>query len=382
MYIKDTLSFQMKKVHFYLYGCIANEPGAFAAEWGIVSAKQVADFVSANSGAEELVIHINSQGGDVDEGFAIHDILTTSGKKITTIIEGMCASIATIAALAGSTREMTENSTFFIHNAWGGAMGDAEELQKYADSVKAATDKIIDFYVSKTNAKREDIASMMDSDTSMTAEQAKSFGFVTEIKLSAAAKIVTIQKTKSTDITNKIKEIMKKENTTLLNSIKTMLGIKAEATPVVAKLEVETDKGILVCETPKVEGLISVDDVCTIDGNVPAEGDYTTNDGTVYAIDATGKVTAVTVAPADNTDSEEVTALKKQVSDLQASFDALKAEKESNENAIELELTNIKKHITSNYTPPKEVKNFNKGAKKDEVNPAEDLKARKASYKK
>lgn len=371
-------SFQMKKVHFYLYGCIANEPGAFAAEWGIVSAKQVADFVSENSGAEELVIHINSQGGDVDEGFAIHDILATSGKKITTIIEGMCASIATIAALAGSTREMTENSTFFIHNAWGGAMGDAEELQKYADAVKTATDKIIDFYVSKTNAKREDIASMMDSDTSMTAEQAKSFGFITEVKLAAAAKIFTTQKIN----TNNNKFDMKNEIKNFIAEIKAGLGIKADATIVAKKIEVETDKGILVCESPKVEGLISVDDVCTIDGNVPAEGDYTTNDGTVYAIDATGKVTAVTVATEDNKDSEEVIALKKQVSDLQASFDALKAEKESNESAIELELTNIKKHITSNYTPPKEVKNFNKGAKTDESNPSEELKARKASYNK
>ena len=377
----------MKKAHFYLFGIIANESGSFASEWGIISAKQVADFVASNQEAEEFVVHINSQGGDVDEGFAIHDILATSGKKVSTIIEGMCASIATVPALAGSERSMTEHSTFFIHNAWGGAMGDAEELQKYTDSVKAATDKIIDFYVKKTGADRQEIADMMDSDTSLTAEQAKTLGFVTEIKNAIAArKILTITKpSASTEDKNNINQIikeMKNENKTLLASIKKMLGIKAEQTAVVAKLEVETDKGILYVETPKVEGIISVDDVCTIDGAVPAEGDYTTNDGTVYALDATGKVTAVTVAASDNNDSPEVVALKAQLAASEKKVADITAEKEAAELEFTKNLTEINRAITSNYKVPKDMKKFNHGAEGDDKsNPAEDLKARKATYK-
>ena len=370
----------MKKVHFYLYGAIANEPGSFAQEFGIISAKQIADFIHANSGAEELVVHINSPGGDVDEGFAIHDILSTSGKKITTIIEGMCASIATIVALAGSKREMTENATFFIHNAWGGAMGDAEELQKYTNRVKEATDKIIDFYVLKTGAEREAISAMMSEETSMVAEEAKRLGFITEIKASVVAKILSfasIQKSNNNFIT---KEDMKKENQTLLNSIKTLLGIKNEEV-IVAMLDVETDKGTLHVEKPKVEGIISIDDVCTIDGAPATEGDYTTNDGTIYAIDASGKVTAVTIKEEDNKDSEEVTALKNALAQAEQELQDLKAEKEAFENKMEAELTNIKKQIVSGYTPPKDKKQFNKGVVLNE-DPAVALKERKESYNK
>jgi ATP-dependent Clp endopeptidase proteolytic subunit ClpP len=370
----------MKKVHFYLYGAIANEPGSFAQEFGIISAKQVADFIHANSGAEELVVHINSPGGDVHEGFAIHDILSTSGKKITTIIEGMCASIATIVALAGSTREMTEHSTFFIHNAFGGAMGDAEELQKYTNAVKEATDKIIDFYVSKTGAEREAISAMMSNETSMVAEEAKRLGFITDIKVPVTAKILSftsIQKSNNNFIT---KEDMKKENQTLLASIKNLLGIKNEEV-IVAMLDVETDKGTLHVEKPKVEGIISVDDVCTIDGAPATEGEYTTNDGTIYAIDASGKVTAVTIEEEENKDSEEVTALKASLKASEDALEAMKAEKESFENSMTIELTNIKKQITSNYTPPKDKKQFNKGAVLNE-DPAVALRERKESYNK
>lgn len=378
----------MKTSHFYAYGIIANEPGSFAAEFGLVSAKQIADFIQASKDSEELVVHINSQGGDVDEGFAIHDLLTTSGKKITTIIEGMCASIATVVALAGTKREMTENATFFIHNAWGGAIGDAEELQKYADAVKAATDKIIDFYVSKTGADRAAIADMMNSDTSMTADQAKQIGFITEVKKAIAAKIITIAKSKDQSIENKIKDIMKNETRGLISAIKDLLNIKNEDQPIVAMaLDVETDKGVLHIETPLTEGLVSVGDVCTIDGNVPAEGDYTTNDGTVYALDAEGKVTAVTVAPDNST--EDVAALKAEIETLKADLakastekEALKAEKEAFEQKITAELTAIKANISSNYTPPKDKNNFNKGVKPGDVDPKAELKDRKNSYAK
>lgn len=373
----------MNKKHFYLYGIIANEPGSFAADYGIVSAKMVADFVAASADAEELVVHINSNGGDVDEGFAIHDILATSGKKITTIIEGMCASIATVPALAGSTREMTENSTFFIHNAWGGAMGDAEELQRYADACQAATDKIIDFYVKKTGADRQAIADMMDADTSMTADQAKTLGFITEVKIAMAAKkALTLTKVNSKNPNNNSFD-MKAEIKNFLAEIKKGLGIKNDATAVVAKVEVETDKGKLYCESPKMEGVLSVDDVVTIDGAPAPEGDYTTNDGTVYAVDAAGKITAVTVKEEDNKDSEEVAALKAELAEAKKSLETLKAEKEANEAEVEKELKAIKAQITSGYVPPKGKQTFNKGAQNDagSENPAEDLKARKEEYK-
>ena len=373
----------MKKAHFYAYGVIANESGTFAEEFGIVSAKSFADFISANAGADELVIHINSQGGDVDEGFAIHDLLSTSGKKVTTIIEGMCASIATVVALAGTTREITENATFFIHNAWGGAMGDAEELQKYTDSVKKATNKIIDFYVSKTGAERIKVAELMDKDTSLTAIEAKELGFVTNIRISVAAKALTLTKINSSKNDNKILNEMKTEIKNFISDIKKALNIKNEGAEVIVAMamDVETDKGTLHIEKPSADGVVSVGDVCTIDGQPATEGDYTTNDGSVYAVDASGVVTAVTVKEEDNKDTEEVTGLKEELKNAKAELETIKAEKLEFENKVEAELKTIKASIKSTYTPPADKTTFNKGAKELE-NPAADLKARKESYKK
>ena len=133
-----------------------------ASLWGAVNVKTVSQQINDNKEAEKLIVHIHSNGGDCDEAFAIHDILRTSGKEIETRIEGLCASAATIIALAGDTRTMTENSTFMIHNPimWGDG-GDADELQKQADLLRVYEDKIIDFYVLNTGSGREDIDAWM-----------------------------------------------------------------------------------------------------------------------------------------------------------------------------------------------------------------------------
>lgn len=375
----------MKKAHFYAYGVICNEQGDYAKEWGIVASKQIADFISANQEAEELVIHINSQGGDVDEGFAIHDLLSTSGKKITTVIEGMCASIATVVALAGSTREITENATFFIHNAWGFAGGDAEELQKYTDQVKAATDKIIDFYVSKTSGDREKIAALMDDDTSLTATQAKEMGFVTDIKVSVSAKAFTTKKFNTKKNDNSIVTEMKKEIQNLFAGLKKALNIKDEAeteTQAATALDVETDKGVLHVESPKMEGVISVGDACTIDGAPAPSGDYVVQaDESTVKIDDAGTVTSVE-AKEKATDTEDVAALKAEIENLKKQNETIVAEKDQFEAETMKELEKIKSSITSNYTPPTEKKTFNKGVANTEADVKEEMKNRKATYRK
>ncbi|KKL54572.1 hypothetical protein LCGC14_2264030, partial [marine sediment metagenome] len=123
----------MTEGHIFIQGIISPWQDKAAEEWGEVNIKQVTQQIQDNVDAEKLIVHIHSPGGDVDEGFGIHDILVASGKEIETRIEGLCASIATIIALAGKTRMITENSEFMIHNPWMDAWGDADDLQKSAD---------------------------------------------------------------------------------------------------------------------------------------------------------------------------------------------------------------------------------------------------------
>ncbi|KKL50856.1 hypothetical protein LCGC14_2301340, partial [marine sediment metagenome] len=171
--------------HINIYGIISPWQDSYAEDYGEVNLRQVDKQIQNNLDAEKLTIHIRSEGGDVDEGFAIYDKLVTHGKEnnvvIETRIEGLCASIATVIAMAGSIRSMTENSDFMIHTPFTWAEGDADDLQKYADQLQIIEDKIIDFYVAKTGAARDSIETMMKEETWLTSDQAKELGFVTDI---------------------------------------------------------------------------------------------------------------------------------------------------------------------------------------------------------
>jgi ATP-dependent Clp endopeptidase proteolytic subunit ClpP len=129
--------------------------------------------------ADDIEVHINSVGGDLREGFAIHDFLASTGKPVTTVVVGKCYSIATIILMAGSKRLMQPNAEIMIHNPWGQIQGTAEEIQKYASWVREQEDQILDFYVKETGGKKDEIKKMMDEQTFMNYDKAKGAGFVT-----------------------------------------------------------------------------------------------------------------------------------------------------------------------------------------------------------
>ena len=82
-----------------------------ASQYGEVNIKDINNQLTNNKeGRMSFLSTLNSMGGDVFEGYAIHDILKASGKKITTQAEGLVASIATVIYLAGDIRLITENS--------------------------------------------------------------------------------------------------------------------------------------------------------------------------------------------------------------------------------------------------------------------------------
>ena len=69
--------------------------------------KKIADIKAKN-----IVVNINSLGGDVNHGLAIHDLLAQSKAKVTTNVNGMTASVATIIAQAGNVRKISDNAFF------------------------------------------------------------------------------------------------------------------------------------------------------------------------------------------------------------------------------------------------------------------------------
>lgn len=131
--------------------------------------------------ANNINVHINSYGGDVSEGLAIYNTLRTSGKNITTICDGFACSAASVVFMAGAKRIMSPASLLMIHNAWTFAMGNSEELRKQADDLETITQASVEAYKQVATISEEEIKDLMDHETWILPEDAKAYGFCTDI---------------------------------------------------------------------------------------------------------------------------------------------------------------------------------------------------------
>ena len=128
-----------------------------------------------------LNLHINCVGGDVFEGMAIYNVIKKRTAETTVYIEGIAASMGSVIALAADKVVMAENSLFMIHNAWGGAMGEAKELKKTANLLEKISNEIADIYIKKTKLPYDRVKEMMDEETWLNADEAFELGFIDSI---------------------------------------------------------------------------------------------------------------------------------------------------------------------------------------------------------
>lgn len=128
-----------------------------------------------------LNIYINSNGGEVFEGFAIYNILKRYEGYKNVYIDGIAASIASVIALAGDKITMSKASMMMIHNASGVCIGNAEEMKKVVNALEQINEVIRDVYKSRVNISDEELIDMMDNETFLTANQCVEYGFADEI---------------------------------------------------------------------------------------------------------------------------------------------------------------------------------------------------------
>ena len=168
---------------------------------------------------DSIKVLINSQGGEVDEGFAIHDYIKSLSVPVTSNVVGKCYSIATVIFLAGDERVLSENSRFMIHNPWGGVEGDAKVMEQFAVFLRETEDRLANFYSDKTGLSVESLKSMMDKETFMDKGEAVKLGFAkAQLKeFKAVAKLSNKLNTNNmTDKeTSKLSEVLNKISDTL-----------------------------------------------------------------------------------------------------------------------------------------------------------------------
>jgi len=154
-----------------LYGPIGSYPS--------FSAEEVAQ--SIPPGAKEATVRINSPGGSLAEGLAIYNYLRDHPATITTIVDGVAASAASIVMLAGDIRQVHTGSVVMVHNPWTSAIGNADELRQTAETLDEFGEAMIGIYTSRTGQSEETIRNLLKNETYMRGSTALKMGFADEL---------------------------------------------------------------------------------------------------------------------------------------------------------------------------------------------------------
>lgn len=132
--------------------------------------------------AEDVVIKLNSNGGDVFEGIEIYNYLKSHPSHITVEVTGVAASAATFIVAGADKAVMNTGTTFMVHEASSFAWGNKSELQKVLNALETIDDSIISIYEAKTGQSKEQLTDWMAEEKWFSAEDAVRFNFADEVK--------------------------------------------------------------------------------------------------------------------------------------------------------------------------------------------------------
>ena len=256
-----------------------------------------------NNDYDELIIHIDSAGGYVNEGMSIYHYIKGL-ENTTTIAENQCASIASIIFLSGKKRLIENKTDFMVHNPWIKIEGNANDLEIMVSELRKVEDELKKIYMIETGIDINIITKLLDEETFLDDIKLKDFGFVNIEKVSENTEKVEIfaslkkdinieimlkenNKTLLTKISDFFSNLLLDDDTTIKNNIKNMLKL--------------TDTNGLILEFPELE---STDDaivgnkaveITEVDGErveKPADGDYLIPDERTF-IFVSGELTEI-----------------------------------------------------------------------------------------
>lgn len=139
----------------------------------------------------QINLRINSPGGLVSEGLAIHNLILAYPGKCVAIIDGIAASTASFIPMACDEIHASKNSQMFIHDAWGMCVGPAADMESAADDLNTCSDQIAGMYADKNGKSISDMRAMMRDETLMTGETAMAAGLVDKLIEKAAIRNFT-----------------------------------------------------------------------------------------------------------------------------------------------------------------------------------------------
>jgi ATP-dependent Clp endopeptidase proteolytic subunit ClpP len=161
-----------------IYGVVMNGKDYWGEDTGV---SEVIARLKRLDPSQNIVLHVNSVGGEVSAGVTLYNRLCALPNKKSVIIEGLAASIASIISMVGDEIHMALGSEMMIHNPSAYVFGEAADFEKAAESLRKTKENLIDIYEARTGLTREEIAAMMDEETWLTAREALEKGFCTSV---------------------------------------------------------------------------------------------------------------------------------------------------------------------------------------------------------
>lgn len=153
--------------------------------WSVYEFNQKMSEIAAD---EEVILEMNSYGGDVFLGIDICNTLRAHAGHVTGVITGIAASAASIALMGANTIKAYSNTQVMIHNAWTIVAGNAIELRKAADDLDSIGESVLASYTDRIDAGQA--KKLLEEETFLSAAKAKEIGLIDEVIQSEAAEKV------------------------------------------------------------------------------------------------------------------------------------------------------------------------------------------------
>lgn len=140
-------------------------------------------FLESEDPKKDIFLYINSPGGSVTAGLSIVDTMNHIKPDIATVCVGMAASMGSVLLSQGAKgkRFILPNAEVMIHQPWGGAQGQASDIEITARHILKTRDRLNKMLAKATKQTLARIEKDTDRDFFMDAEEAKAYGIVDEI---------------------------------------------------------------------------------------------------------------------------------------------------------------------------------------------------------
>ena len=178
-----------KTIDLHIYGPIIDAAGWFVDENEVTTPGKIRAALADAGNVDQINVHINSPGGSVFAGQAIHNMLQQHPANVTVYVDGLAASIASIIAMCGNQSVMPPGAMMMIHNPlvsiWGAY--DAADMREMAGFLDKVKESLVATYCGRCSKTRDEVMDIMDATTWLTAEDAVNHGFADEVMGSALA---------------------------------------------------------------------------------------------------------------------------------------------------------------------------------------------------